>query len=166
MFLRAQHREGTLGRASCAESLQSCLTLYDPTDCSRQAPLSTDCPRPEHWSGLPFPSPGDLPHSGVKPGSPTLRANSLPSEPPGKPYPHPNWFCKSSSDSTWVWSPGLVSPHFKAPFPGGHVPHMHPPWEAMRWLAGSVTHVRIRITHFARQQSVSWGGCGIPLDKD
>ena len=37
-------------------------------------------------SGLPFPTPGDLPDPGIDPGSPTLRADSLPSEPPGKPY--------------------------------------------------------------------------------
>ena len=35
--------------------------------------------------GLPFPSPGDLPNPGIEPGSPTLQADSLPSEPPGKP---------------------------------------------------------------------------------
>ena len=38
------------------------------------------------WSGLPFPSPGDLPDPEIKPGSPTLRADTLPSEPPGKPH--------------------------------------------------------------------------------
>ena len=42
-------------------------------------------PRQECWSGLPFPSPGDLSDPGIKPGSPTLQADSLPSEPPGKP---------------------------------------------------------------------------------
>ena len=42
--------------------------------------------RQEYWSGLPFPSPGDLPDSGSEPGSPALQADSLPSEPPGKPY--------------------------------------------------------------------------------
>ena len=41
--------------------------------------------RPEYWSGLPFPSPGDLPNPGIKPRSPELQADSLPSEPPGKP---------------------------------------------------------------------------------
>ena len=41
--------------------------------------------RQEYWSGLPFPSPGDLPDSGIKPGSPALQANSLSSESPGKP---------------------------------------------------------------------------------
>ena len=37
-------------------------------------------------SGLPFPSPGDLPDPGLEPGSPALQGGSLPSEPPGKPY--------------------------------------------------------------------------------
>ena len=41
--------------------------------------------RQEYWSGLPFPSPGDLPNPGIEPGSPTLKADSLPSEPTGKP---------------------------------------------------------------------------------
>ena len=40
--------------------------------------------RQEHWSGSTFPSPGDLPHSGIKPGSPAMQADALPSEPPGK----------------------------------------------------------------------------------
>ena len=39
--------------------------------------------RQEHWSGLPFPSPGDLPHPEIKPGSPALEADALTSEPPG-----------------------------------------------------------------------------------
>ena len=38
--------------------------------------------RHEYWSGLPFPSPGDLPNPGIKPWSPELQADSLPSEPP------------------------------------------------------------------------------------
>ena len=42
--------------------------------------------RQAYWSGLPFPSAGDLPDPGVEPGSPALRAESLPSEPPGKPH--------------------------------------------------------------------------------
>ena len=39
--------------------------------------------RQEYWSALPFPSPGDLPDPGIEPGSPTLQADTLPSEPPG-----------------------------------------------------------------------------------
>ena len=55
-----------------------------------QAPLSMEFSRQEYWSGLPFPSPGDLPNLGIKPGSPTLQADALPSEPPGKPIV---WIC-------------------------------------------------------------------------
>ena len=66
---------------------QSCLTLCDPMVCSLsyQGPLSMEFSRKEYWSGLPFPSPGDHPDPGIKPGSPALEADSLPSEPPGKP---------------------------------------------------------------------------------
>ena len=41
--------------------------------------------RPEYWSGLPFPSPGDLPNPAIEPRSPTLQVYSLPAEPQGKP---------------------------------------------------------------------------------
>ena len=47
-----------------------------------QAPLSMGLSRQEYWSGLPFPSPVDLPHPGIKPGSPALDADTLTSEPP------------------------------------------------------------------------------------
>ena len=50
-----------------------------------QAPPSMEFSRQKYWSGLPFPSPGDLPDPGIKPRSPTLQAGTLPSEPPGKP---------------------------------------------------------------------------------
>ena len=50
-----------------------------------QAPPSIGFCRQEYWSGLLFPSPGDLPDPGIEPGSPTLQADSLPSAPPGKP---------------------------------------------------------------------------------
>ena len=52
---------------------------------AHQAPLSMEFSRQEYWSGLPFPSPGDLPNPGIEPGSLTLQAVSLLSEPPGKP---------------------------------------------------------------------------------
>ena len=48
------------------------------------APPSMGFSRQEYWSGLPFPSPEDLPNPGVEPGSPALLADALPSEPPGK----------------------------------------------------------------------------------
>ena len=50
-----------------------------------QALPSMGFSRQEYWSGLPFPSLGDLPNPGIEPGSPTLQADALPSEPPGKP---------------------------------------------------------------------------------
>ena len=50
-----------------------------------QASPSMGFSRQEYWSGLPFPSPGDLPNPGIEPGSPTLEADALTSEPPGKP---------------------------------------------------------------------------------
>ena len=52
---------------------------------ARQAPLSMGLSRQEYWSGLPCPPPGDLLDPGMKPWFPTLQADSLPSEPPGKP---------------------------------------------------------------------------------
>ena len=52
-----------------------------------QAPLSMGFSRQEYWSGLPSPPPGDLPNPVIEPTSPTLQADSLPSEPPGKPAP-------------------------------------------------------------------------------
>ena len=55
-------------------------------DCSPPGPPSTGFPRQEDWSGLPFPSPGDLPDPGVERRSPTLQADSLLSEPPERPY--------------------------------------------------------------------------------
>ena len=49
-----------------------------------QAPLFIGLPRQGYWSGLPFPSPGDLPYPGIKPWSPTFQADALTFEPPGK----------------------------------------------------------------------------------
>ena len=60
-------------------------SLVTPWIIACQAPLSMGFPWQEYWSGLPVPSPGDLPDSGVKRWSPELQADSLPSEPPGKP---------------------------------------------------------------------------------
>ena len=51
-----------------------------------QVPLSMGFSRQEYWSGLPFPSPGDLSDPRIEPESPALQTNSLPSEPPWKPF--------------------------------------------------------------------------------
>ena len=66
--------------------LLSCVRLFaTPWTVAYQAPQSMEFSREEYWSGLPYPSPGDLPHPQIKPGSPALQADTLPSGPPGKP---------------------------------------------------------------------------------
>ena len=55
-----------------------------------QAPPSMGFSRQEYWSGLPFPSAGDLLDPGIKARSPALQTDALPSEPPGKPHMHYN----------------------------------------------------------------------------
>ena len=50
----------------------------DPWSVARQAPVSMGLSRQEYWSGLPFPSPGDLPGQGIELGSPTLQTEDLP----------------------------------------------------------------------------------------
>ena len=62
---------------------QSCLTLCDPIDCSPPGSSVHGIFQARIWSGLPFPSPGDLPNPEIEPGSPTLEADALTSEPPG-----------------------------------------------------------------------------------
>ena len=76
-----------------------------PWTVAYQAPLSMGFSRQEYWSGLPFPSPGDLPNPGIEPWSPTLQADALTSEPPGKPMRvyNSHWFTailKSSQEIT------------------------------------------------------------------
>ena len=56
-----------------------------PWTVAHQAPPSIGFSRQEYWSGLPFPSPGDLPDPGIEPRSPALQAAALTSQPPGKP---------------------------------------------------------------------------------
>ena len=67
------------------KSLSRVRLFVTPWTVAYQAPLSMGFSRQEYWSGLPFPSPGHLPNPGIKPGSPTLEADTLTSEPPGKP---------------------------------------------------------------------------------
>ena len=69
----------------CACVLNHVHVFVTPQAVTRQAPLSMGFSRQEYWSKLPFPSPGDLPDPGIEPGCPALQADSLPSEPPGKP---------------------------------------------------------------------------------
>ena len=68
-----------------ASLLSQARLFATPWTVARQAPVSMGFSRPEYWSGLLGPPPGDLPNPGIQPGSPALQAGSLPSEPPGKP---------------------------------------------------------------------------------
>ena len=66
--------------------LLSCVQLFaTPWTVAYQVPPSMGFSRQEYWSGLPFPSPRDLPDPRIEPGSPKVQADSLPSELPGKP---------------------------------------------------------------------------------
>ena len=67
-------------------SLSRVRLFATPWTVAYQVPPSMRFSRQECWSGLPFPSLGDLPDPGIEPGSPALRADALPSEPPGKPW--------------------------------------------------------------------------------
>ena len=65
-------------------SLNRVRLFATPWTEAHQASPSMGFSRQEYWSGLPFPSPGDLPDPGIEPGSPALQADALPSKPPGK----------------------------------------------------------------------------------
>ena len=60
--------------------------LFPTPSAAQQAPLSTGFSRQENWSGVPFPPPGDLPDPGIELKSPAWQVDSLPSEPPAKPF--------------------------------------------------------------------------------
>ena len=105
------HWQSFTSSAPESEVAQSCLTLCDPVDCRHQAPPSMGFSRQEYWSGLPFPSPGNLPDPGIELRSPTLQSDALTSEPPGKPtcvltkltFLHPLGYIHSCWPSTLSW---------------------------------------------------------------
>ena len=68
------------------KSLSRVRLSATPWTVAYQAPPSMGFPRQEYWSGLPFPSPGDLPDPRIEPGFPSLEADALTSEPPRKPH--------------------------------------------------------------------------------
>ena len=70
------------------KSLSRVRLFATPWTVAYQAPPSMGFSRQECWSGLPFPSPGDLRDPGIESGSPALQADALPSEPPGKVMPN------------------------------------------------------------------------------
>ena len=91
---------------------------------------SMEFSRPEYWSQLPFPSPGNLPDPGIKPGSPTLQVDSLPSEPPGKPmlFLHILYFQSGENFSDLLLEKTLMLGRIGGSRRRG--------WQRMRWLNG------------------------------
>ena len=81
----------------CAQSLSRVRLFATPWTVALQAPLSMGFSRQEYWSGQPFPSPGNLSDPGIECGSPAFKADSLPSEPPGKPL-----HLSSRENSSWI----------------------------------------------------------------
>ena len=79
------------------KSLSRVRFFGTPWTVACQAPPFMEFSRQEYWSGLPFPSPGDLPDPGIKPGSPALQADALPSEPLGK---HASKLCANITNVT------------------------------------------------------------------
>ena len=105
------------------ELLSHVRLFATPRTVACQAPPSMGFSRQNYWSGLPFPSPGDIPNPGIKPGSPSLQTGALPSEPPGKPllmevlinYYYPHLKEKESQlDSWWDWL-GVTYPGIREP---------------------------------------------------
>ena len=90
------------------QSLSHVRLFATPWTVAHQAPLSMVFPRQEHWSELPFPSPGDLPNPGINPAFPALAGGFFTTEPPGK----PNGF------EGIKWGPRVPVPslHFKRPY--------------------------------------------------
>ena len=68
----------------CVQSFSRGRLFVTPWTIVHQAPLSMGFPKQEYWSGLPFPTPGDLPDPGIKPASPALAGGFFATEPLGK----------------------------------------------------------------------------------
>ena len=84
------------------KSLSRVRLFATPPTVAYQAPQSLELSRQEDWNGSPFPAPGDLPNTGIKPGSPALQVDTLPSEPPGK--PHRTQTCHKKTITVWFHS--------------------------------------------------------------
>ena len=84
VWSNVKHPNHFLKVCVCVKSLSRVWLFATPWTIAHQAPLSMGFSRQEYWSGVPFPSPGDLPNPGIEPRSPALQADALTSEPPGK----------------------------------------------------------------------------------
>ena len=94
-----------------SESPVASDSFTTPWTVAHQAPLLMGFPRQEYWSGLPFPSPRDLPDPGIEPASPALAGGFFTTEPPGKPF-YPSSHLIVNTYHTDVFSPSY---HFSPP---------------------------------------------------
>ena len=85
VFLKCSEIETLESQRKKVKLLSRIRLFATPWTVACQASPSIGFSKQEYWSGLPFPSPGDLLDSGIKPRSPAMQADSLLSEPPGKP---------------------------------------------------------------------------------
>ena len=110
-------------RSVCAmcSIAQSCPTLATSWTVAHQASLSMGFPKQECWSGLPFPSLGNLGSTGIEPRSPALQACSLPTEPLGK----PQFYFIHSSVYTLIWITQSSHPRFPTLFQYLYVYSLH-----------------------------------------
>ena len=92
-------------------------SFVTPRTVAHQAPLSMGLPGQEYWSGWPLPSPGDLPHPGIKPRSPALQAES-----PGKPTISIHKLLKNDLQVLWILCCWLVL-------------KVHQPWKECKNMA-------------------------------
>ena len=125
------------------KSLSRVQLFETPWTVAYQPPPSMEFSRQECWSGLPFPSPGDLPDPGIEPGSPALQADVLPSEPPGKPWKHTKGLTKVKEKwglwkdqkvgRFWWWDSKPL--HVGASWFGSSSSSQspHPPWSKLRF---------------------------------
>ena len=90
-----------------------CLTLATSWTIAHQVPLSMGFPRQEYWNVSPFPSPGDLPDPGIELGSPTLQADSSPTELQRK--PHQIYSLQIFSPNLWIVFFILLTGSFQRP---------------------------------------------------
>ena len=82
--IREENKNAARGGGKAKVKSLSCVQLFGaPWTAADQGPPSMGFSRQEYWSGLPFPSPRDLPDPGIEPESPSLQADTLPSEPLG-----------------------------------------------------------------------------------
>ena len=99
------HCSALLGHGCCCSLVaKSCYDSFaTPWAIVCQAPLSMGFPSQEHWSGLPFLSPGNLPNPPIEPTSPALAGGFFTTEPPGKPHFNHFW-----AHGSLGWSTGML----------------------------------------------------------